>query len=587
MSEKLETAISTARSCWVPAWGWIQSYSRDWLSQDAIAGLTAAAVVVPQAMAYAAIAGLPLVAGLYTAFIPLLVYAVMGTSRPLSVTTTSTIALLTATALRQASPGLSDEKLVVTAATLSCLVGAMLLTAALLRLGVVASFISEPVLVGFKAAVGATIVLDQIPKLLGVQFPKGNSLHNLVAIVRHLPQASVPTIVLGVGLLALQLSLQRFVPRVPAALATVCTGIAVSAIGRPMSRGIALVGEVHGGLPSFALPDLSLIEQLWPAALGIALMSFVETIAAGQAFRGPSEPRPQPNKELVAIGLTNLIGGCFQNLPSGGGTSQSAVNRRAGARSQVAGLMTAAVVVAVLFFLAPAVKLMPQAALAVVVVVPCAGMIKLPEFKAILRNRAMEFSWAVASLTGVLLLGTLRGIVAAVLLSFFALTFHASRRPVFVLGRKPGTNIFRPRSPEHPDDEVLPGVLLLKTEGMLHFANVQRVADLMWPFIDQYKPQVIVLDCSAMPDLEYSAMKRLCEAQHKMQQLGIHLWLAGLNPEPLRLIQKSLLGQTLGRAGMYFDVEQAVASFIKQQSVAANPDIRAAEALPAQATASR
>jgi len=564
MSEQPETLTSFGWTRWVPACGWLQSYDRAWLRSDVIAGLTAAAVVVPQAMAYAAIAGLPLVVGLYTAFVPLVVYAVMGTSRPLSVTTTSTIAILTAAALRQVALKGSDQELLAAAGTLCCLVGSILLAAGVLRLGVVASFISEPVLVGFKAGVGLTIIVDQIPKLLGVQFPKGHLLHNLIAIVDHLRQASVPTILLALALLALQLGLQRFLPRVPASLVTVATGIALSALGGLKTHGIALVGEVRGGLPSFALPNLSLFEQLWPAAVGIALMSFVETIAAGQAFREPSEPRPEPNKELVAIGFTNLIGGCFHNQPSGGGTSQTAVNRRAGARSQIAGLVTAAVVVGVLFFLAPIVRLMPQAALAVVVVVPCAGMIKLPEFAAILQNRLMEFSWAVASLAGVLLLGTLRGIVVSVLLSFLALAFHGSRWPVFVLGRKPGTNIFRPRSQEHPEDETFPGLLLLKTEGMIHFANIQRVADLMWPFVHEYKPRVIVLDCSAIPDLEYSALKRLVEAQRKLQQLGISLWLAGLNPEPLQLIQKSLLGHTLGRAGMYFDVEQAVTSFLKQ-----------------------
>ena len=564
MSEQLDTLADTGWARWVPACGWLQSYDRTWLRGDIVAGLTAAAVVVPQAMAYAAIAGLPLVVGLYTAFVPLVVYAVMGTSRPLSVTTTSTIAILTAAALRQVAPNGSDEELLATTGTLSCLVGGILFVAAMLRLGVVGSFISEPVLVGFKAGVGLTIVVDQIPKLLGVQFAKGHFFHNLVAIVDHLPQASVPTILFALALLALQLSLQRLLPRVPASLVTVATGIALSALAGLKSHGIALVGDVKGGLPSFTLPNLSLAEQLWPAALGIALMSFVETIAAGQAFREPSEPRPEPNKELVAIGLTNLIGGAFHNQPSGGGTSQTAVNRRAGARTQISGLVTATVVVGVLFFLAPIIRLMPQAALAVVVVVPCVGMIKLPEFRAIWQNRLMEFSWAVASLAGVLLLGTLRGISVAVMLSLLALIYHGSRRPVFVLGRKPGTNIFRPRSKEHPEDETVPGLLFLKTEGMLHFANVQRVADLMWPFVHEYKPWVIVLDCSAIPDLEYTALRRLVEAQKKLEQLGISLWLAGLNPEPLGLIQKSALGNTLGRAGMYFDVEQAVTSFQKQ-----------------------
>jgi high affinity sulfate transporter 1 len=564
MSRQQETLKVTGWARWIPAFGWLRSYESAWLSSDIVAGLTAAAVVVPQAMAYAAIAGLPLVVGLYTAFVPLVVYAIMGTSRPLSVTTTSTIAILTASQLRELSPAGTEPELLAITGTLSCLVGVILLAAAAVRLGAVASFISEPVLVGFKAGIGLTIVVDQIPKLMGVQYPKGHFLHNIIAIIDHIRVASVPTVLLAMGLLALQLGLQRFAPRLPASLVTVATGITLSALGVLKPYGIGLVGQVRGGLPSFALPNISLFEDLWPAAVGIALMSFVETAAAGQAFRDHSEPRPQPNQELAAIGFTNLIGGFFQNQPSGGGTSQTAVNRKAGARSQISGLATAGVVIGVLFFLAPVVSLMPQAALAVVVVVPCAGMIKPPEFRSILQNRVMEFSWAVAALAGVLLLGTLRGIVVAVLLSFLALAFHGSRRPVSVLGRKPGTHVFRPRTEEHPEDETFPGLLLLKTEGMLHFANVQRVADLMWPFLYAHKPRVIVLDCSAIPDLEYSALKRLAEAQRKLQTMGIGLWLAGLNPEPLRLVQKAELGQILGRAGMYFDVEQAVASYLKQ-----------------------
>jgi sulfate permease, SulP family len=550
---------------WLPAADWLAHYDRSWLRGDVIAGLTASAVVVPQAMAYSAIAGLPLVVGLYTGFIPLVVYAVTGTSRPLSVTTTSTIAILTAAALRPFA-FYGDDELVGMAAALACLVGVILVVASVLRLGVVASFISEPVLVGFKAGVGLTIIEDQVPKLLGVQFVKGNFLHNVGSIVERLPQAHVPTVIFGLILLALQLGLQRFVPRLPASLFTVAAGIAASKFANLSARGIALVGEVKGGLPSFALPDLSHSDILWPAAVGIALMSFVETTAAGQAFRDPDEPRPEPKQELFALGLTNLIGSCFHNLPSGGGTSQTAVNREAGARTQIAGLVTAAVIVGVLLFLAPVVGLMPQAALAVVVVVSCAGMIKLPEFEAIWQNRFMEFSWAIASLAGVVLLGTLRGILVAVLLSLFALAFHGSRRPVFVLGRKPNTNVFRPLTPEHPEDETYAGLLLLKTEGILHFANVQRIGDLMWPFVHEYKPRVLVFDCSAIPDLEYTALMRLIEAEAMLRQAGVTLWLAGLNPEPLRLIQKSSLGKTLGRERMFFDIERAVSGYLTQFS---------------------
>jgi MFS superfamily sulfate permease-like transporter len=269
----------------------------------------------------------------------------------------------------------------------------------------------------------------------------------------------------------------------------VAAGIAASTIFGLSRFGIELVGQVKEGLPSFAPPDVSLVAHLWPAAFGIALMSFVESIAAGRAFRNPDEPRPKPNGELLAIGLTNLIGGFFQNLPSGGGTSQTAVNRQAGAHTQISGVVTATVVVAVLCFLGPLVHYMPQATLAAVVVVPCAGMIKIPEFRAIWRTRFMEFSWAAASLAGVVLLGTLQGIFVAFVLSLLALSFHASRRPVFVLGRKSGTDVFRPQSKEHPEDELFPGLLLLKTEGMVHFANAERIWDLLTQLITKHQPR--------------------------------------------------------------------------------------------------
>jgi sulfate permease, SulP family len=548
----------------IPAFAWLPAYNARWLRGDFAAGLTGAAVVVPQAMAYAAIAGLPLVVGLYTALVPLVVYAVMGTSRVLSVTTTSTLAILTAGALRGIAPAGDSVALVSAAATLAMLVGAALFLASVLRLGMVATFISEPVLVGFKAGIGLVIVVDQLPKLLGEHFDKGHFFYNIANIVHRLPEASLPTILLAAGLLVLQLGLQRLGPRLPAALVTVVMGTAVSAILGLNRFGVTSVGEVQGGLPSFAPPHLSLVEELWPAALGIALMSFVETVAAGRAFCESDEPRPKPNLELLALSFTNLAGCLFQNMPSGGGTSQTAVNRQSGARTPVAGVITAAAVVAVLLFLAPLVALMPHAVLAVVVVIPCAGMIKLQEFRIIARARAMEFSWALASVAGVVLLGTLKGILVAVVLSLLALIYHGSRRPVFVLGRKPGTDVFRPLSKEHPEDETFPGLLLLKTEGMIHFANAQRLGDLMWPLIEQYKPRVLVLDCSAIPDLEYTALKMLTEAEQRLQRSGTSLCLAALNPEPLALIRKSPLGQTLGRQRTHFNLEQAVKAFQSQ-----------------------
>jgi high affinity sulfate transporter 1 len=531
-----------------------------------VGGLTAAAVVIPQAMAYAAIADLPLTVGLYTALVPLVVYAVMGTSRVLSVTTTSTIAILTAGALQRLNTSGDEHALMIAAASLAALVGAVLVLASLLRLGMIANFISEPVLTGFKAGIGVVIVVDQIPKILGIHFAKGHFFHNIVSIVDHFPHASTATIVLGVAMLALQLGLQRFAPRVPASLVTVVAGIVASAVLKLDRFGIERVGEVRGGMPSFALPDYRLFDALWPAAIGIALMSFVETVAAARAFANEDEPRPRPNQELLALGLSNLIGGFFHNMPSGGGTSQTAVNRQSGARTQLAALVTAVMVVGVLLFLAPVVHLMPQATLAAVVIVPCAGMIKPKEFRAIARMRPMEFSWSLAAVAGVVLFGTLQGIVVAVLLSLLALTYHANRRPVFVLGRKPGTEVFRPRTNDHPEDETFPGLLLLRTEGVIHFANAPRVGEMMSRLIDQYQPRVVVIDCSAIPDFEYTALKMLISAEKKLRKAGVALWLTTLNPEPLLMIQESELGHTLGRARMHFNLEQAVKAFQAQRA---------------------
>jgi high affinity sulfate transporter 1 len=555
------TPTTTRIARWVPAVGWTLGYDSHWLASDLVAGLTASSVVIPQAMAYATIASLPLTAGLYTALVPLVVYAVMGTSRVLSVTTTSTIAILTATALRGVGASGNTDALLIAAATLAALVGAMLLVTSILRLGVMANFISEPVLTGFKAGIGLVIVVDQVPKMLGVHFDKGHFVHNLVAIADHIPKASIPTLVLALVLLALQIGLKRFWPRVPASLCTVVVGI-VAFVFLGLDRyGIERVGEVKGGLPSFGLPQLSLVGQLWPAAIGISLMSFVETIAAGRAFRKEDEPLPKPNAELLALGLTNLIGGLFHNMPSGGGTSQTAVNRRSGARSQVAGVATAAMVVAVLLFLAPIIHDMPQAALAVVVIVPCAGMIKVREFQAIARVRPMEFSWALAAFAGVVFVGTLQGIAVAVILSLLALAYHANRRPVFVLGRKPGTGVFRPQTAEHPEDETFPGLLILKTEGVIHFANAPRVGATMTRLVDEQQPRVVVIDCSAIPDFEYTALKMLTDAEARLRTAGVLLWLAALNPEPLATIQKSALGQTLGRPRMHFNLEAAVKAY--------------------------
>ena len=555
----------------LPVPDWIRDYQKQWIQLDVIAGLTAAAVVIPKAMAYATIAGLPVQVGLYTAFLPMVIYAVLGTSRPLSVSTTTTLAILAAAEFGEVVPGGDPSSLLVASATLTLLVGAVLVLASFLRLGVVANFISEPVLIGFKAGIGLVIVLDQLPKLMGIHFQKGSFFHNVLAIVQGVPHASMTTAALGVVMIGILVAVERFFPRAPAPIIAVASGIAGMSLFGLQDYGVGTVGQVPTGLPSLTLPNLQLIVQLWPAALGIALMSFTESIAAGRAFAEKDEPTPRANRELFATGLANIGGALLGAMPAGGGTTQTAVNRLAGARTQLAELVTAAVALFTMLFLAPLIGLMPEATLAAVVIVYSIGMIKPAEFQTILKVRRMEFIWALVAMVGVVLLGTLQGILVAIIVSILALAYQIADPPVHVLGRKPGTNVFRPRSKEHPEDETFPGLLLLRTEGRIFFVNYERVADKIRPLVVQAQPKVVVLDLEAVFDLEYSALKMLTEAEQRMRDRGISLWLVGLNPGVLEMVQRSPLSGILGRDRMIFNLEQAVA---KHQASLAQGDTR-------------
>ena len=541
---------------------WLFSYQKSWLRSDLIAGLTSAAVVIPKAMAYATIAGLPVQVGLYTVLVPMAIYAVMGTSRPLSVSSTTTIAVLTAAELGRVAPGGDPSSLFRASATLTLMVGVFLVLASLLRLGFIAEFISEPVLVGFKAGIGVVIVLDQVPKILGIHISKGSFFHDVAAIVQGIPETSLTTLAVGLVAIILLVGFERFLPRVPAPLIAVATGIAAAYLLGLGAHGVGLVGRIPQGLPSMTPPDFSLLQELWPGALGIALMSFTETVAAGRAFANSEEPHPRANRELLATGLANVGGAFVGAMPAGGGTSQTAVNRLAGARSQLAELVTVAVALATLLLLAPFLSLMPQATLAAVVIVYSLGLIRPIEFREILQIRRTEFIWALTAFGGVIVLGTLKGIIAAIILSLVALASQVADPPVYVLGRKQGSNVFRPRSDEHPEDEAYPGLLLLRLEGRVFFANAEQIGQKIAQLVNDAHPKVVVLDLSPVFDLEYTALKALSEGEERQRQRGVLTWLVGLNPGVLEMVRRSPLGKRLGREGMQFSLELAIARYL-------------------------
>ncbi|MDA8139385.1 MAG: SulP family inorganic anion transporter [Desulfobacteraceae bacterium] len=533
---------------------------------DVVAGLTAAAVVLPKAMAYATVAGLPVAVGLYTAFVPMIVYALLGSSRVLSVSSTTTLAILAGTQLGLVVPDGDPAKLVTATATLTAMVGAMLLLARLMRLGFVANFISAPVLTGFKAGIGLVIVLDQVPKLLGIHITKAGFFLDIFSIAHHLPGTSLMTLAVAAATLVVLIGMDRLWPHSPAPLVAVAGAIAASWLFGLQVKGVSLVGLIPQGFPSLTFPALPLIEKLLPGALGIALMSFTETIAAGRAFVRPDDPPINANRELIAIGAANLAGSLFGAMPAGGGTSQTAVVRATGGRSQKASLVTAGVAAAIMLLLAPVLGLLPYATLAAIVIVYSVGLIQPVEFNAIRKVRAMEFYWALIACAGVLVFGTLKGIVVAIIVSMIGLAGQTARPRVSVIGRKRGSDVLRPLSADHPDDETLDGLLIVRPEGRLYFVNVQYVADQIDALVLQYKPRVMALDMSRVPDIEYSALQMLMAGEKRAIERGAERWLVALNPGVLEIVRHAGLDKRLGRERLLFNARAAIERYQAQQA---------------------
>ena len=543
---------------------WLFNYDSSFLKFDVLAGLTAAAVVIPKALAFTVIAGLPVQVGLYSAFVPMVVYSLLGTSQKLSVSTTSAIAILTAAELSRVVHGGSPGELMTAAATLAFLVGVFLCLAAVLRLGFLAYFISTPVLTGFKAGLGLVIIVDQLPKILGVHIDKAGFFRDIVSVFHHLPETHVPTVLVGGAGLLMIVILEKVRPHSPAPLFAVAAGIALSYLLGLKSMGVHIVGDITAGLPGLSIPDVSLFVKLWPGALGIALMSFTESIAAGRAFAGQGDPKPAVNRELFALGAAGLLGGLFQAMPAGGGTSQTAVNSSAGARTQAAELVTAACTLIVMVFLSGVIARMPLCVLAAVVIVTTVPLLNPADFKAIYHVRRNEFYWSLVAFAGVIVLGTLDGILVAVAISVLMLMYHANHPPVYLLGRKKGTDIYR-NLEVHPQDEEIPGMLIVRTEGMLTFASMPRAADTFNALIEGQEAKVLLLDLSAVPDIEYTALMQLEEAERNMADKGRSLRVAGLNRRVFESIQRTSLGERLKDDRMFDTVEEAVQQHMKKR----------------------
>ncbi|MET0930476.1 MAG: SulP family inorganic anion transporter, partial [Aeromicrobium sp.] len=486
----------------------MRGYRRTWLRADVVGGLSAGAVVIPQAMAYATIADLPVEIGLYTCMVPMAVYALLGGARTTSVSTTSTIATLTAATFISAGLASSAEDAQSALLTLTLMVGLILLAARVLRLGPIVENISHATLTGIQTGVGLTVACSQLPKLLGVEpdNEKEGFFRVFWSAVEQIGDASGTTIALSAGSIAIALLLPRILPRLPAPIVVVALGIVLAAVLDLDQHGVLLIDEVPSGLPSPALPSLHHVGDLLPGAVAIAVMAFLETVAVGRGVRRPDEPQIRSNTELLANGVSSVAGSFFHALPPAGGFSQTAVNVKAGGRTQLASLVTAGLAVLVALFLAPVLSDLPQATLGSLVIVAVLGLIDPTEFARLRRIDPIEFWIALATAVVGLTLGLLPAVLTGVALTLVLLLHELNHPHVAQLVK----DLPDPRWTDLAEDaDTVPSdPLVLRLRSALYTANIRATLDEIRARIDSLdrRPRAVVLDLDAIGGLTVTVL---------------------------------------------------------------------------------
>ena len=538
----------------------LHDYRRSWLRADVLAGLAAGCVVIPQAMAYATIADLPVEVGLYTCMLPMLAYALLGGARALSVSTTSTIAVLVASTLAGLS-GRDTDELLGAAFTLTFLVGLCLLAMRLFRLGSLVENVSPATLTGIRLGVGLTVAASQLPNLLGVEAYTGDGgfFAEVVDSLRQLPDASGVTVAVSATAILVLLLVRRFLPALPGPLLVVAGGIALVAFTQVEERGLAVIDRVPTGLPSVSVPVPSDLVDLLPGAVAIAVMSFLETVLVARTNRQRSEPPIDTDQELLATGVASLAGGFTQTLPPAGGFSQSAVNLRSGARTQVSGMVTAVLAVLVALLLAPLLDDLPRAVLAAMVLVAIVGLLDPSDLRRFARIDRAELWVAVAvaaiSLTGGMLLGVAVGVGLTLVLVLRSVN-QPRVRPLYA---RPGGGwtIVAPET-----IEPTPAVLLLHLDGSLYTGNAQVTRDAVVAAARAADPHPdrLVLEGSAVRGVTVTMIDTFRALVEELARDGIEMVVAAVPPATLEVLRRSeWFTDFEERGGVYATVDDAVA----------------------------
>ncbi|MEE2056764.1 SulP family inorganic anion transporter [Rhodococcus artemisiae] len=522
-----------------PLFGSLQGYRRSWIRPDVIAGLTVWAVLVPEALAYATIAGVPPVVGLYAAIPSLILYAAAGSSRHLVVGPMSATAALSAAIIAPIA-GADDGKFIALSAGLAIATGIVGLIAGFARLGFVAAFISEPVLKGFIVGLALTIIIGQVPKLFGIEKTEGNFFVQAWGIIRGLGDTEWRTLTVGAVCLMVVLGFKRWLPLIPGALVAVAVGILAVAVFGLDDKGVAIVGHIDSGLPTLGIPDglgFHDYTDLLGPAVGVLLIGFAEGLGAAKTYAVKHGYTVDPNRELLGLGAANLGSGFSSGMVVNGSLSKTAVNGGAGARTQVSGLVVAALVVLTLLFLTGLFEQLPDAALAAIVI---AAVVELVDFTALRRLYRVwtdrlgsiygvaareDFAAAIAAMLGVLLFDTLPGLVIGIGVSMLLLLYRSSRPHVASLVREGDRWV---DVTTHPSSDHAAGrtdVLVVRVESGLYFANSDYVHQQIEARCTD-ETRVVVLDAETSPFIDVSAAQMLFELRDTLADNGVTLRIA-------------------------------------------------------------
>jgi high affinity sulfate transporter 1 len=543
---------------WVPGVGVARTYERSWLRFDLIAGVVLAAILVPQGMAYAELAGLPPVTGLYTTIACLIAYAVFGPSRVLVLGPDSAVSPLIFAAIIPLVAGGDPAKAIALAGMLAVMVGLIEIGLGLGKLGFVANLLSSEVQVGYMNGLAITIVVGQLPKLFGFSTDADGFFAEIGAFLKSLDQTNATTLIMGVSVLAVLLVLPRLTKRVPAVLVGVVGATIVSAALGLAEKGVATVGSLPQGFPMPTVPWTSFADvgPLFVAAVGITLVSLADTIATATSFAARRGDEVRPDQEMIGMGAANIAAGFLQGFAISSSGSRTAVAEQSGAKSQLTGVVGAGMVLALLLFFNSLLADLPQTALAAVVIVAALSLMNWGALARYSQVRKSALALSVVATVGVVLLGVLQGIVVAIILSillFFKRSWWPHGEVLGQLGENGWHNIRR-----YPEAVLVPRVVVYRWDAALFFANAGSFREEIRRIVREYNPAWVVLQCEAITDIDVTASEMLKELDDELNAAGIHLAFVEMRSRLEDLVMRYGLFETLDRGHFYHTLDAAL-----------------------------